>query len=731
MKQKPLKNSSPEKEQRKQTKQPEGSATLSRYADPIGLAAILLLGILIYSNSFNCSFHFDDTFNIVNNTNIRDLSDVNAWWNISPNRPVAFFTFALNYHFNQLDVWGWHLVNLAIHLSNALLVWGLTLLIFSSPVMKDQPIARHKRTLALLTAFLFVSHPLATQSVTYIVQRMTSLAALFYLLSLVLYARARLSDTSPALKYGLFAGAFVSGVLALFTKENAFTLPFALLLLEFFFFRENKVTLNFRDRRIIWLLAVLLGGLLIMLQKFSFRLLDPIAPEIANDYRTITSLHYLLTQFSVIVKYIGLLILPVNQSFDYDFPLSNSLFEIRTLLSFCFLLSLFGLGVYLFNRNRIISFCIFWFFLTLSIESSIIPINDLIFEHRTYLPSFGFFLLLSTGLVQGLWDRYRTVAMAVFIGIIASNAFLSFQRNKVWKDEFTLLSDMILKSPEKARGYNNRGNIYSRDGKYELGLKDFNQAIKVQPNYVDAYYNRGNAYYRQNKYELALNDFNKAIELAPDHPQAYNNRGSVFYGAKKYEQAINDFNKAIELKPALSDAYINRGNVFYAEKKYEQAIQDFNKAIDLKPGAADAYYNRGNVYKSLEQSDQAIADYSKSIELDPKNYNAYDGRGNVYLKDKKIAEAMSDFNKLIELNPGDPKSYISRGVLFFEEKKYEDAVRDFSKAISLRSDFAPAYFNRSLAQYYLGKREAACQDMQHAAGVGYEPAKDALRQVCN
>ena len=435
------------KDHRTQYQKPLKQVKKNRYSNMVGLSLIFLLGIIIYSNSFYCSFHFDDLLRIVYNIKIRNLADVKAWWNYYPSRPVGTLTFALNYHFNQLDVWYWHLVNLIIHLINACLVWWLTLLIFSSPVLKDQPIARNKKVLAFLTALLFVSHPLATQSVTYIVQRLASMVAMFYLLSLVLYVKARLSNKGNIVKTLLFTGSLISAGLAMLTKENAFTLPFAIVLFELFFLRTKKLSINFKDYRVILLMGAFLGVIIIIPLKFSLSIFKPIPPSYRNTY-TVTPLNYLFTQFSVIVKYIQLLFLPINQNLDYDFPISNTFFEIRTLLSFVVLLSLIILAIFSFKRYRIISFGIFWFFLTLSIESSFIPIKDVIFEHRTYLPSFGFFLILSSGIYVLLWNKYKHIAIIIFVIIISSNSYLTYERNKVWKDDLTLWSDVVSKISE-------------------------------------------------------------------------------------------------------------------------------------------------------------------------------------------------------------------------------------------------------------------------------------------
>ncbi len=153
---------------------------------------ISILGIIAYSNSFDCSFHFDDDNTIVNNTAIHDISDLKAIWNINNRRCIGYYSFALNYHYNKLDVFGYHVVNLTIHIITSILVYWLVILILSTPVMRQDSIARNKRSLALICGLLFVCHPLQTQAVTYITQRFASLATMFYIASLCFYVKGRL-----------------------------------------------------------------------------------------------------------------------------------------------------------------------------------------------------------------------------------------------------------------------------------------------------------------------------------------------------------------------------------------------------------------------------------------------------------------------------------------------------------------------------------------------------------
>ncbi len=598
MKKEPLKKGPPKKDHIEQYKQPKKQVKKNIYADLVGLIIIILLGINIYSNSFNCSFHFDDYSNIVNNTKIQNLQDVQAWWNFYPTRSIGMFTFALNYHFNKIDVKDYHRVNLIIHLINAFLVWWLTLLIFSSPVLKDNPIIRQKKGIAFFTALLFVSHPLATQSVTYIWQRLASMVAMFYLLSLILYLKARLSNKGNISKTLLFTGSLISAVLAMLTKENAFTLPFAILLFELFFLRTKKFLLNFRDYRMILTLAAFIGVILIIPLKFSFSIFEPIPPRLGHTY-TVTPVNYLFTQFSVIVKYIQLLFLPINQNFDYDFPISNKFFEIRTILCFLVLLSLIILAIFFFKRYRIISFGIFWFFLTLSVESSFIPLDDLIYEHRTYLPSFGFFLILSTGLYYLLWNKYKYPAISILVLIIGSNSFLTYERNKVWKDDLTLWNDNVAKTPNLARPIISRGYGYGNHGQWDKAIEDYTKGIEINPKYTAAYTYRGVAYGNLGQWDKAIADYSKAIEIDPKYTVAYYNRGVAYSNLGQWDKAIAGYSKAIEIDPESASVYYNRGVAYGNLEQWDKAIADYSRAIEINPNLTEAYSNRYLAYRKL------------------------------------------------------------------------------------------------------------------------------------
>lgn len=589
--------------------------------DWLYLLPVICLGLLIYSNVYDCSFQFDDKHNITDNPAIRDLSRWADMWDINPARFLPFYSFALNYHFHELEVAGYHIVNVLIHLVNSCLVFWLTVSLFRTPVLSTSTLAPQSKSFALLVALLFVSHPLATGSVTYIVQRMASMVAMFYFLSLMLYVKGRLEDSKT--KYWYFAGAGLSMLAALLSKENAFTLPLVILLVEMFLFNTQRQPINLKDKRVIFGgLGILLLGVFALI-FLSSKFLKPLPPSIYNP-ETITPGNYFLTQFRVIVKYIQLLILPIGQNIDYDIRISKSLFELPTLLNGIVLLLILATGVFLYNRNRLISFGIFWFFATISIESSFIPINDLMFEHRTYIPSLGFFWVL-LGVICHVFRRSGQAKVWTTASLmILCFSVMAHQRNAVWKTDVTLWSDAIEKSPLKARPYINRGYAYARIQRWNQAIQDFQKVNELFPNqHATAYYNLGLIYWTLDKKGLSFEQYTKAIQVDPKNPEYHYARAVSYYYINDMESALRDYNAAIELNPKYEKAYFSRGILYGMQKKWDLAILDYSKGIALAPSNFNFYYNRGMVYGNIGQWEKAEADFEKVIALDPKNKSAY------------------------------------------------------------------------------------------------------------
>ena len=659
---------------------------ISRLFYLFSIISISCLGILVYSNTFHCSFHFDDAAAIVNNPLIRNISYLLDHWQSYPCRFIIFLSFVVNYHFNGLNVFGYHLFNLAVHLGSAILVWWLTLLTLSTPALKENKITPHAPLIALLTGLVFVSHPLQTEAVTYIWQRASSLEALFFLASLCFYVKSRLLQVkNPGLRGGRFYYIFslIIAVVAMFTKENAITLPLVTLLYEFSFF-EGKKGLNWWRLGPFMLTVFIIPLTIFFTHARQFQDIQKFVKEPGGT----SPMEYLLTQFRVIVAYIRLIFLPFNQNLDHDYPIAKSIFELPVLISFLFLEGILISAKQLFSKYRLVSFSICWFFLTLSLESSLLPLKNIIFEHRLYLPLVGYSIFLVSGMYY-LWGKNTIKGMVIVLTIIVIvNSILTYQRNKVWINEYTLWNDAVHGSPHKARPYNNLGVACFRRGDLAQAMVDYNKAIDLDPHYTEAYYNRGLVYEKKGNRTQAMSEYAQALKLDPNFAPAYYSL-RAYTANKKYNkqgdiiQTIADYNKVIEKSPHLADLYYKRGTFDIQQGNLSQAILDYTKAVELDPNDVLGYNDRGNTYDLLGQLSLAIADFTKIIEINPQFVQAYFNRGNEYNKQGHWVQALSDFNQAIERNPSYAAAYNNRAIVEDQLKEYDNSWEDVHKAEEL------------------------------------------------
>lgn len=625
----------------------------------LGLAAVLILTALIYTNAVNGPPLFDDIGYIKSNDKIRDLSDIGAIWKAwkHPARFVGYLTFALNYHFHGYYWPGFHITNIIIHLINVVLVWSLVRLLFQTGRMRDDPLAADAEFIALMTAMFFAVHPVQTQAVAYMAQRFASLATLFYLLSVFCYLRARLNPSRAA---AYFAAAALSALSGMFTKQITITLPAAILLVEYLFVRPART-----ERRINWRLILGVGAFVLIVPAI-FRFNVPGILSIhhySGSHRgdELTNFSYLLTQFRVICTYLSLLLLPIGQNLLYDFPASYSLLDPPVFWSYCLLVAILAYGVRCLRTNRLMALGIIWFFLTLSVESSVIVIKHVIFEHRMYLPSFGFCICAAAWLAQTFRSRRKCALTAVIITLTL--AVLTYQRNFVWADDITMWRDVIAKAPEKSRPYMNMGIAYVERGEWETAVAYLDEAIARYGRNHAAYSNRGMAYFAMGRPELAIRDFDRALEIKPDYQEALINRGNYYSYVQDYEKAIADYDQVIARNPAAVEAIHNRANKYFKLKQYAKALEDYDRAIALRPSFVRGYTSRGQVYSRLKKFELALHDFDRAIELDKDNQTALFGRATTAFKKGDLHLALDDYNRLLELNPDHHKARALKGKL--------------------------------------------------------------------
>jgi tetratricopeptide (TPR) repeat protein len=284
---------------------------------------------------------------------------------------------------------------------------------------------------------------------------------------------------------------------------------------------------------------------------------------------------------------------------------------------------------------RLVAFGILWFFITLSVESSLIPIPMVIAEYRVYLPSVGFFLAVVAGamlLVNRIATyganamRYALCALLILVFILAS---ATYARNTLWADKVSLWEDVVKKNPNSPRGYNNLGLAYSEKGMYEKAIAAYEYCIAMYPSYRTAYVNLGVAYAVTGRINAAVTIFLKAVAMDPDNTIAYTNLGRAYLESGRSLEAVESYRKAIELNPNNSSAFHGLATAYVRLNLLDDALATYTRLMALSPNHPEAYRNRGTIYATKGDFNQAGEDFRKACSLG-------DGQSCEFLKDRRF-----------------------------------------------------------------------------------------------
>jgi tetratricopeptide (TPR) repeat protein len=423
------------------------------------------------------------------------------------------------------------------------------------------------------------------QSVTYVVQRMNSMAAAFYLLALLLYLAGR--ERRIAWKrWLLWSAGFASWLLALGSKQIAATLPVIVLLVEWFFHRDLSSRWLRRNVQYPLIAAVLLGIVAYAYLRSS---------SFGYEARDFTMGERILTQFRVVTYYVSLLLFPAPSRLNlvHEFATSRTLIEpISTLASLLFLAGLVALAVVLARRQRLLSFCILWFFVNLAIESSFIGL-EMAFEHRLYLPAFGFSLAASY-LLFGLLSARRTAAVSIAVLVVAALAGAAHFRNQVWRDPLTLWADVVAKSPGRARAHSNFANALFERGDVEQAVEQFEMAWRLDPdhrqisdNFARAHNNIGTMRVKEGRFAEAIAHYREALRIEPGLRETSNSLAWML--ATCGDARLRDPAESIRLseESARETAYRDPAILdvlaagYAAAGRFEEAVRTAQRAMDL------------------------------------------------------------------------------------------------------------------------------------------------------
>lgn len=567
----------------------------------------------------------------------------------------------LNYKVGGFEVAGYHLVNIAVHALVGMLVFCML-----SSFDKVSDVFRlkkpQKRLFIILASVCWLVNPVHTQSVTYIVQRMNSMAVLFFLISFVLYCNARFAQINKAKKsYEIlfFTGSFFSFLFAVGCKEIAIILPVIILLFEIIIIKQTVLDIIKKHKIAIILTLICISGIYIFLRNTS-----PV-DLIMETYvtRTFTLEERLLTQLRVVVFYIFLIIYPNPGilNLDHHFKLSHGIFDpATTFYSFIVILALIIIAFAVKKKEPVFSFCILSFFCCLLIESSVFGL-EIIFEHRTYLPS----VFLISGLFYYLFKFFNYKVICTFCCLyICLFSYWTVQRNLVWADEQTIWEDCAKKSPEKARPYNNLGIIYAQNGNNLKAMKSYMKAYKINPKCEKTCNNLGIEFMRIKDFTQAERYLLEALEIKPNFPYALNSLAKLYHKKGDDQSARQFYEQNVSANPDNDLANRGYGYFLFQKKEYSKALHYYRRALEIKE-TTENFVDLGAALAAVGKEKEAVSYFLKAAKLDP---------GNQIVK-KNVLALLSELHKRIELQIAhQQKEKNSSGLLerlFHERQKIE------------------------------------------------------------
>jgi len=575
---------------------------------------LVLITSLTYAGSLRVGWHFDDQHAVIDNQQLRDpaasLGSIG-----SSTRSLTEATFALNYAIGGLDPWSYHLGNLLIHALAALCLFGWVRSIVGSP----------QRWLAFFAAALFAVHPLTTQSVTYVTQRYSSMAGLFFFASLWTWSLHRKTGRERWL-----LACTLSSLAAMMCKEMTVAIPIALLAADFTLHRPQLSggELPVTGR---WVSYAALAALLPVVPMLNLLGQGREVAELGESLNwaagtDITRGAYFFSQLPIIVGiYLKLMLIPVGLNVAHSYSLIQSPVDLRALSAAAILTALLVMAGWAAFRARsqhwrLAGFSGLLFFFALGPTSTFVPNTEFVQEQRAYVSLAGVMLVLTIA----LWSVASLRAGRVLLlgACTIALALLTWERNKLWQSDLVLWQDAARKSPDSARAHTNLGRAFYNRNQNEPAVEHYRRSLELRPDDALTHNNLGGALVRLDRVEEAAVHFQEAVRLVPNFAVARNSLGAAYYMLGRTDEAIKEYREAVRLRPWYAEAQANLGMALARADQLAEAVEHYELALRHKPDYVEARYNYAAALVRLGRPADAITQYREVLRLDPRHERA-------------------------------------------------------------------------------------------------------------
>ena len=611
------------------------------------LALICVCGVIIYFATVHSPFIYDDAHAIEDNPYIKNLSKFQQMVGVQNifNRSILLFTFSVNHAIGQLDVFGYHLINLMLHLCVGIMLYFLTMELLT---IENPALTQTFQRLPLAVSLIHIFNPINVESVTYLSSRSSVLVTLFYLSSFYLFIRFVNSKEKkkkwknihyPIVIFFLF-------YLGLGTKEIIVTLPIIAVL----YLWVHSSTKNFH--KFLPELAVILIPLIIYLLYRYVQMGNLLVIKTDPYSYMIDRSLYILTQIKVVISYYFVkLIFPINLNFEPDIRLVSGFLDWEWVVS---LIIGVCIAIGIFYQKSILLKCAFiWALITILPTSSIIPLKQIATEHRTYLPGLGINMGLGILFLRGVSHR-KLIPPTLFIFLVIYG-LLAMKRSLDYRSEINLWQDTVRKSPYKSMVHNNMGTAYLSKERLKEARKSFEVSSALSPSSTDPYINMGHIDARNKEWDKAKLKYDLALKLGANRSQVFFNSGLMRLKLNKPAEALPFLLEAIKIKNHRPLYHQELGNAFRMLKQYDSALKSYRKVLELEPNYVEAQNNIGVIFWNLKILDKAELEFKKALVMKDKT-KIHNNLANLYIAKKQFSKAIPHLKTVLERKPNDSRA---------------------------------------------------------------------------
>jgi tetratricopeptide (TPR) repeat protein len=564
-------------------------------------------------------------------------------------------------------------------------------------------------------AAMFAFHPLNVESVAWIAERKNVLSTLFWLITMLAYVHY--AEKPTAKNYGLVVLFFTLGLMS---KPMLVTLPFVLLLLDYWPLRRLKLWKERESNEILEkntiqrseIFKLVFEKIPLFALTIGLSIVTAYLQNVAGALRSLNlfPLQVRLTNAMVsYLEYLVKMIWPSNLSVFYPHP-ESALPIWKGILCGMVLVGITILAVKWIRKTPYFAVGWFWYLGTLVPVIGIVQVGGQSMADRfAYIPLIGIFIIVAWGVPALIpkW-RYKEKVLSISAGVVILALLITtWKQVSHWKNSITLFKHAVSVTenqyPSLAVAYANLGVALVKQGDIDTAISHYKTAIKINPNFANAYNNLGFVLAQQGSLKKAISHYKTAIKINPNFDKAYNNLGFVLAQQGSLKKAISHYKTAIKINPNFDKAYSNLGIALAKQGDIDTAISHYKTAIKINPNFAKAYSNLGIALVKKGDIGTAISHYKTAIKINPNFDKAYSNLGIALVKQGDIGTAISHYKTAIKINPNSAENYNNLGTGLAQQGSLKEAINHFQEALRLKPDFISARKNLEMAIHKYGK----------------------------